>query len=129
MESTIFLCQEVAEQLSALFGQDGLGVVLDALGGELAVAQPHHHAAAASCLLQAVGKLVADDERVVAPDDEAATQPAEDRAPVVLDRRRLAVDRVVQLDLAAERLGERLVSEAYAERRHARLRKAPDEIE
>ncbi len=78
--------EEVREQLPALLGEDRLGVELDALGRQLAVAQPHQHAAAARGLLQAVGQLRVDHQRVVAPDRQRRGQAAEDRAPVVLDR-------------------------------------------
>ena len=64
--------EEVGEQLVALLGEHRLGVELDALGGQLAVAQRHQHAAAARRLLQAAGQLVADDQGVVAPDGQAA---------------------------------------------------------
>ena len=47
----------------------------------------HQHAAAARGLLQAVGQLGIDDQRVIAPDRQRRRQPAEDRAAVVLDRR------------------------------------------
>jgi hypothetical protein len=39
--------EEVAQQVDAFVCEDRLGVKLDALGGKLAVADPHHHAVAA----------------------------------------------------------------------------------
>ena len=59
--------EEVGEQLLALVGEHRLGVELHALGGQLAMAQAHQHAAAARGLLQAVRQLGVDHERVVAP--------------------------------------------------------------
>ena len=70
-----------------------------------------------------------DDERVVAPDGQRARQAREDRPAVVLDRRRLAVHRLVADDAPAEGLGERLVAEADAERRHAGLGEAAHDLE
>src|SRR5581483_12412777 len=66
-------------------------------------------------------------ERVVAAGLEFLRQPGEDPASVVTDRARLAVQQVLRLaDLAAERLDDRLVAEADAERRHARSEAADD---
>src|SRR4029077_6917156 len=119
--------EEVAQQLAPLLGQDRLRVKLNTLGGQLAVAHTHYHAPAGGRLLQALGQLRIDHQRVVAPDRQRAAQPAEDRAPVVLDRGGLTVDRRVQPDLPAERLRERLVAEAHPERGHTRLGHAPYE--
>ena len=80
-------------------------------------------------LLQAVGQVGVDDQRVVAPDRQRRGQPAEDRAPVVLDRRRLAVHRRSAASSAAERLCERLVAETHAERGNARFGHPPGELE
>src|SRR5476649_2845345 len=102
---------------------------LDPLGWELAVADGHQDAAPSGRLLQAVGQLVVDDQRVVAPDRQALTQPGEDRLAVVLDRRGLAVDGLVQPDAAAERLSQRLVAEADAERRNTRFGHPPDHLQ
>ena len=102
---------------------------LHALGRQLAMAQAHHHAAAARGLLQAGGQLRVDDQRVVAPHRQRRGQPGEDRAPVVLDGGGLAVDGRVQHDAPAEGLGERLVAEAHAERGDARLGQAPHHLE
>ncbi len=88
--------QEVGKQLAALLGEHRLGMELHALGRQLAVAQPHQHVLAARGLLQAVGQLGVDHERVVAPHRQGRGQAAEDRAAVVLDRRRLAVHRRIQ---------------------------------
>jgi hypothetical protein len=123
------LGKEVREQLLAVVREDRLRVELDALGGQLAVAHAHDHAAAAGRHLEAVGHVVVDDQRVVAPDGEGRGQPGEDRAAVVLDRRRLAVDGDVADDLAAERLGQRLVAEAHAEGRHAGFGEAAHDVD
>ena len=61
------------------------------------------------------GSVGLGDERVVAADLERVAQAAEDRPAVVLDHRRLAVDRLVRDDAPAQRLHERLVAEAHAE--------------
>src|SRR3954470_13278531 len=68
---TGFGIQEVRQQVLARLGQDGLGVELHALGGQLLVADAHQHAAAVGRGLEAVGqRLLLDDERVVAADDD-----------------------------------------------------------
>ena len=101
--------------------QHALGMELDAFDRQLAVADAHH---------LAVGRpggdleLVRDldrGERVVAAGLEVLRHPGEDALAVVLDERRLAVqERLRGPDLAAERLDDRLVAEADAERRHPR---------
>jgi 2,4-dienoyl-CoA reductase-like NADH-dependent reductase (Old Yellow Enzyme family) len=116
------LVKEVLEQVLAVVGQHRLGVELDALGRQAAMADAHEHAAAAGGGLEDVGqRLGVDHERVVAPDGERARQPGEDRAPVVLDHGRLAVHRLVADDRAAEGLRHRLVAQAHTERGHAGL--------
>src|SRR5438105_5644809 len=102
---------------------------LDALGGQITMADAHQHAVTARGLLQARGQLRVDDERVIAPDGQRGGDAGEDRAAVVLDRRRLAVYGRVQLDATAEGLRERLVAEADAERGDARLGHLPRELE
>src|SRR5581483_2402794 len=60
-------------------------------------------------------------ERVVAARVERLGQPVEEAAAVVVDGRRLAVQELLRVaDLAAERLDDRLVAEADAERRDPR---------
>ena len=120
---------EAPEHLLAVLGQDRLGVELNALGRKLAVANGHHDTAAGGADLEHVGQLVDGDQRVVAADLEVLRQPAEDRAPVVLDPRGLAVDRLVADHLAAPRLDQRLVPEADAERRDAGQGEAFDRLE
>ena len=117
-------CQEVRQQPLALVGQHRLGMELDALGGQLAVADAHHDAAAAGGDLEAGGDVLVDHQRVVAPDGQRRGQAREDRAAVVLDRRGLAVDGQMADDRAAEGLRERLVAQAHPEGRHAGLREA-----
>src|SRR3954447_10018155 len=70
--------EEVLQQLLAMRGEHGLGVELDAEGGQLAVAHGHQHAAAVGGGLQAVGQVGIDHERVVAPDDQRRRQVPED---------------------------------------------------
>jgi hypothetical protein len=101
-------------------------VELDALGGQLAVADGHDRAIRARRALEALGQLGMDDERVVARGGQRAGEPGEDRAPVVVYLGRLAVDRLPAHDAAAERRGKRLVAEADAERGHPGLGEAPD---
>ena len=81
---------------------------LHALGRELTVANRHHDPAPRRADLKAVGDLVVDDQRVVAADGERRGQSFEDRAPVVLDRRRLPVHRLVPDHGPAERLCQRI---------------------
>ena len=64
--------RKLRQQLLALVGEHRLGVELHALGRQLAVAQSHQHAAAARGLLQAVGQLGVDHQRVVAARRSAA---------------------------------------------------------
>src|SRR4051812_30181367 len=122
--------QEVAKQRPPLVGEHRLGVELHALGGQLAVADGHHDPAASGRDLERVGqRLLLHDEGVIAPDGQRRRDPVEDRAAVVLDRRRLAVHREMADDGAAEGLGERLVAEADAQRRHPGLGEALDDVE
>src|SRR5213082_2182247 len=102
---------------------------LDALGRQLAVAHAHHYSAAARALLEAARQLRIDHERVIAPHHERRGQAAKDRAAVVLDRGGLAVDRLVQRYASSERLRERLVSQAHAERWDPRLGHAARELD
>src|SRR3954469_22337380 len=84
--------QEVGEQLLARVGQDGLRMELHALGGQLAVADPHQDAAAVRGGLEAVGKrLLLDDERVVAAHGGLPFEARVDGPAVVAHGRRLAV--------------------------------------
>src|SRR4051794_18573324 len=115
------LGKEVLQQPLAVGRENGLGMELDAEGRQLAVAHRHQHAAAARRGDQLVRELVVDHERVVAPDDERRRQAVEQAAAVVLDCGRLSVDGHVADHAAAERLRERLVAEADAQRGHARL--------
>src|SRR5580704_6616338 len=67
--------EEVAQQLLALLGQHRLRMELDSLRWQLAVAQAHQHAVSARGLLQAVGQLRVDHERVVAPHRQGRGEP------------------------------------------------------
>src|SRR4051794_41162599 len=120
------LGKEVAEDLHAVGGEDRLGMELNTLGGQLAVAQAHHHAAARRAHLEHVRHVGIDHERVVARDLDLVGQAGEDRLSVVLDHRRLAVDRLVGDDGSAERLAKRLVAEADAQDRRAALSERTD---
>src|SRR5215211_3374639 len=122
--------KEVAQQLLPGVGEDRFGMELDALGGQLAVADGHQHPATVGGGLEAVRqRVLADDERVVAAHDERGFDAGEDRPAVVLGGGGLAVHRDVAHDVAAERLRQRLVAQADAERRHARLREPLDDLE
>src|SRR3954447_20419807 len=107
---------EVAQQRAALVGEHRLGVELHALGRQLAVADGHDDPSPAGGDLECVGqRLLVHDERVIPAHGQWRGNVREDRAPVVLDRRRLAVHRQVADDGAAEGLRERLVAQADAE--------------
>src|SRR3954467_6486068 len=137
------LLKEVLQQQLAVVREHRLGGELDALGRELAVAQGHDNAAPAGRHLAAVqdarpGGLTREagrdargvhDERVIAPDGQRRGQAGEDRAPVVLDGRRLAVDGHVTHDATAEGLRHRLMAEAHAQGRHAGLREAAGDLD
>src|SRR3954452_13208224 len=116
--------QEVAQQLLAVRREHRLGVELDAVGRQLAMAHRHEDAAAARRLDQARGQVRIDDQRVVAADHERVGEAGEEPVAVVLDLRRLAVHGQVADDRAPERLRERLVAETDAERGHAGLGEA-----
>src|SRR3954452_11620836 len=122
------LGMERRQQPLAVGREHRLGVELHAVGGELAVAHRHQDAAAPRGRLELPGQLGVDDERVVAADHQRAGQVLEEPGAVVLDRGRLAVHGDVPHDLAAERLGERLVAEADPERRDPRLGEAPHRL-
>ena len=80
--------QEVRQQLRALLGQHRLGVELDALGGQLAVADGHHDAAADGAALEHVGQRPGRRSASGSGRPRASLgQAAEDRAAVVLDHR------------------------------------------
>src|SRR4051795_5838596 len=124
------LLKEVLQQQLAVMREHRLGVELDALGWELAVAQGHHDAAPAGRHLEAVrDACVVHDERVIAPHGQRRGQAGEDRAPVVLDGRRLAVNGHVTHDATAEGLRHRLMAEAHAQGRHAGLREAAGDLD
>src|SRR4051812_37827970 len=118
---TTALAKEVAQDLHAVGRQDRLRVELHALGGQVAMAQPHHDTAAGGADLEHVRHVRVHDERVIARDLDLLRQPVVDRLAIVLDGRGLAVDRLVADDLAAERLPERLVAQADAQHRRAAL--------
>src|SRR5436190_6727300 len=83
--------QEVAQQRLAVLGQYRLRVELNALGGQLAVAQGHHRAVRMRRDLEAVRDGGIDDERVIAAGHERGFEPPEDGPAVVLDSPGLAV--------------------------------------
>src|SRR3954447_14764455 len=121
--------QEALQQRLAVGREHRLGVELHAVGGELAVAHRHQDAAAPRGRLEVARQLGVDHQRAVAPDCQRVRQAREQPRAVVLDLGRLAVHGDVAHDLAAERLGERLVAEADAERRHAGLGEAPHRLD
>src|SRR4051812_46212774 len=85
--------KEVLQQALALGGEHGLGVELDAVRRQLAVADPHDDSAAGRGDHQAVRDVGVHDQRVVAADDERRRESLEQPGAVVGDLRRLAVDR------------------------------------
>ena len=110
--------EEVADQLVAGGGEDRLGVELDPLDVELAVAQPHHQAVVGlGGDLEHLGhRGPVDDERVVAGGLERLGQPGEHAAVTVVDERGLAVHDLRRPDdVAAVHLADALVPEADAE--------------
>src|SRR4051794_26655409 len=121
---------EVLQQLLAGVRQHRLGVELHAFGRQVLVTDRHQHAASVSRGLEAVRqRVLADDERVVAPHDERGFDAGEDGPAVVLGGGGLAVHRLVAHDVAAEGLRERLGAEADAPGPPARLREALDDLE
>ena len=70
-----------------------------------------------------------DDQRVVAPDRQRRRSPAKIVRPSWVDLARLAVHRLAAHDDAAERLRQRLVAEADAQRRHAGLGEPPHHLD
>src|ERR1044072_3467662 len=123
------LAEEVLQQVLALRGEDGLGVELDALGGQLAVTDAHHHVAEAGAELELVGQVGVGDERVIAAGDQGAGQVGVDRPAVMGDLRLLAVDRLALDGAAAEGLDQRLVPEADPQHRRARLGEGSDRLD
>src|SRR5690349_3412534 len=95
---------------------------LHALDRQVAVADAHDLAVlAARGHFELVGNR-RRGQRVVTTDLESLRQPLEDAAAVVLDHARLAVEQALRApDLAAERLDDRLMAKADAERRDARV--------
>src|SRR5215212_74247 len=119
------LGQKVPEEPLAGVREHRLGVELDALGGQAAVADAHEDAAAVGGGLELVGQALGrDHERVVAPDRQRVGQAGVDALAVMGDLGGLAVDRVVGGDGCAERLAHRLMPQADAEGGHAGLGEA-----
>src|SRR5689334_14781402 len=73
--------------------------------------------------LEAIGKRLAlDDERVIARGFERRGETGEDALSFMEDRRDATVHQTIGThDLAAERLADRLMTEADAEDRHLRM--------
>ena len=110
--------EEVGQQVVAGRGEHALGMELHALDGVLAVADAHDRAVGRRRRdLEAVGHAVGrDGEGVVAGRGERRRQAGEDAAPVVLDRRRLAVHQLGRADDGRPvGVGDGLVAEAHAE--------------
>src|SRR5215217_3202108 len=123
------IAQEVLQQPLSVGREHRLRVELDPLRGQLAMAHGHQHAAAVRGRLEAVGQRGVDHERVVAAHDERRGQPREQARAVMVDLRRLAVHGDVADDPPPERLRERLVAEADAERRYPGLRQAAHDLD
>src|SRR5215218_2615200 len=120
--------QEVAGKVGPHRGQYRLGVELDAVDAELAVADGHHLALVAR---RRDVELLGDrrrGERVVAAGDEVVGEATEEPESVVVDHAGLPVDeRLRRPDLAAEDFDDRLVAEADAQRRDPRG-EPPDDL-
>src|SRR4051794_11588471 len=123
------LGKEALQQRLAVRGEHRLRVELHPEGRQGAVAHRHQHPAAPRRRRERVGQLRVDHERVVAPHRERARQPLEQPGPVVLDLRGLAVHGHVADHAAPVGLGERLVAEADAEGRDARLGEAAHRLD
>src|SRR3954453_14768511 len=89
-----FGTEEVLQQVLALRRQHRLGVELDPLGRQLAVAGAHHHVAQRGAQLELVREVGIGDERVVAAGDQRCRQAGDDRPAIVLHFGVLAVDRL-----------------------------------
>ena len=102
-------------------GQHALGVELDTLDRQLGVAHAHHLAVGGVRGDAERGGNLGRRKRVVAPHLDVGRQALVDPLAVVRDRARLAVQQRLRLaDGAAERLDDRLVAKADAERRDRR---------
>src|SRR5258706_2936697 len=114
--------KEVAEQGVPMLGQDRFGVELHPLDRQAAMAHPHDLAVVCprgDFQLRRTA-LALDRERVVARGLVRRRQPTENPGARVVDRGDLAVhERLHVHHPAAERLSDRLMTEAYAEQRDA----------
>ena len=103
-----------------MLGGDALGVELDAVDGECAVAEAHHRGAVEPRRLaggvdrQRIGNVL-DHQRVVARGGKGAGQAGEDTRAVMLDGGGLAVHQPAACDGAAEMLPDRLMAKANSE--------------
>src|SRR5712692_4146118 len=123
--------EEVAQERLALARQDGLRVELDALDGEMTMAQAHDLAVLSSRgdLEDGGETLVEHHQRVVARGIEVLLEPREHPAAIVMDAGGLAVHLLARArDGAPERLADGLVPETDAENRRGRV-EASDQTE
>ena len=117
-----------------MLGGDALGMELDAMDGQLAVAEAHHARSVETGRLaggvdhEAVGNVLYH-ERVVARRGIGRGQSGKDTGAVMGEIARLAVHQPATHDRAAEMLADRLVAEAYAEQRLFRLCAGRHEVE
>src|SRR3954471_14624986 len=100
---------------------------LDAVDREVAMAHGHHLSVGGGGGNLELVRDARDRERVVAARGQIVAQAGEEAAPVVLDRRRLAVYELpCGADLASEGLRQRLMAKADAQGRDARRESAQD---
>jgi hypothetical protein len=122
---------EIFQHFVAMLRKQGLGVELHPFHRQAAMAQAHDLAVlGVGGDVQAGGQAGAlDDQGVVARRNKIVFDFLENSLPVVPDARSLAVHHLLCAYYpAAERLPDRLVTEAHAEQRHA-AGHAPDQLQ
>src|SRR3954447_18708632 len=121
--------QEVRQELVPAVGEDRLGMELDSLDRELAMAQSHHESVLglSGDLEYVRNRRTLHDERVIARRRERIGETREHADAIVSNLRGLAVHHVRRADDgAAVKLADALQAEAYAEHRRSRLAEGAD---
>src|SRR5438128_5298246 len=112
------ILQKVREQLMAVFGEDRLGMELDARQWILTMTKPHHRAVIGPRRDLEVGRqiLAIYDEGVIAGGRKRTGDAPEDRLLRVRDARHLAMHHLrCAADRSAEGLTQALMPQAYAQ--------------
>src|SRR5215211_5915845 len=117
--------QEVTKYVLTARREHRLGVELEPLRRQLPMADAHDDLAQGRAELELPRELWVDDEGVIAPRPKRALQATQDSLSVVLDRGVLAVHRLAADRAPAERLDQRLMAQADAQRGNARLGERP----